>query len=73
MKCYLTHIFSSKIDINIIHKNYAGEFRNVNADLGGYVILIDNEDEVKAIRSGILKDIIPEFIYEIKSYESTKY
>ncbi|WP_279285443.1 hypothetical protein [Clostridium butyricum] len=41
--------------------------------MGGYVILIDNEDEVKAIRSGILKDIIPEFIYEIKSYESTKY
>ena len=59
--------------ITILNENYGGESRNVNADLGGYVILIDNEEEVKSIQSEILKDVIPEFTDEIKSDDGTKY
>ena len=59
--------------ITILNENYEGESRNVNADLGGYVILIDNEEEVKSIQSEILKDVIPEFTDEIKSDDGTKY
>lgn len=59
--------------ITILNENYGGEFRNVDEELGGYVILIDNEEEVKSIQSEILKDIIPEFTDEIKSDGSTKY
>lgn len=49
------------------------ESRHVDADLGGYVIIIDNEEEVKSIQSEILKDVIPEFTDEIKIDNSTKY
>lgn len=59
--------------ITILNENYKGEFRNVDSDLGGYVIIIDNEEEVKSIQSEILKDIIPEFTDEIKSDEGIKY
>lgn len=51
--------------ITIINENYKGESRNVDSDLGGYVILIDNEEEVKSIQSEILKDVIPEYTDEI--------
>ena len=59
--------------ITILNENYKGESRNVDSDLGGYVIIIDNEKEVKSIQSEILKDIIPEFTDEIKSDEGIKY
>lgn len=59
--------------IRILNENYGGECRNVNADLGGYVILIDNEEEVKSIQSEILKDIIPEFTDEIISSNDSSY
>lgn len=59
--------------ITVLNENYGGEFRNVDDELGGYVILIDNEEEVKSIQSEILKDIIPEFTDEIKSDEGIIY
>lgn len=59
--------------ITILNEHYEGESRNVNEELGGYVIVIDNEKEVKSIQSEILKDIIPEFTDEIKSDEGITY
>ena len=59
--------------ITVLNENYGGESRNVCEDLGGYVIVIDNEEEVKSIQSEILKDIIQEFTDEIKSDDGTKY
>lgn len=59
--------------ITVLNENYGGESRNVNADLGGYVILIDNEEEVKSIQSEILKDIIPEFTDEIMILNDISY
>ncbi|NRT73167.1 hypothetical protein [Clostridium beijerinckii] len=33
--------------ITVLNENYGGsEYRNVDADLGGYIIVIDNEEEV---------------------------
>lgn len=59
--------------ITVLNENYEGESRNVDADLGGYVIIIDNEEEVKSIQSEILKDVIPEFTDEIKSSNDVSY
>ncbi len=59
--------------ITVLNENYGGESRNVDADLGGYVIIIDNEEEVKSIQSDILKDIIPEFTDEIISSSDVSY
>ncbi|MBN1051732.1 hypothetical protein DV092_06620 [Clostridium botulinum] len=60
--------------ITVLNENYGdSESRDVDADLGGYVIIIDNEEEVKSIQSEILKDVIPEFTDEIKSDDGNKY
>ena len=60
--------------ITVLNENYGdSESRHVDADLGGYVIIIDNEEDVKSVQSKILKDIIPEFTDEIKSDDGTKY
>lgn len=60
--------------ITVLDKNYGdSESRHVDADLGGYVIIIDNEEEVKSIQSEILKDVIPEFTDEIKSSNDVSY
>lgn len=60
--------------ITVIDENYGdSESRKVDADLGGYVIIIGNEEEVKSIQSNILKGIIPEFTDEIRSDDGTKY
>lgn len=59
--------------ITVLNENYGGEFRKVDEELGGYVIIIDNEEEVKLIQSEILKDIIPEFTDEIISSNDVSY
>lgn len=59
--------------ITILNQNYGGEFRNVDEDLGGYVILIDNEEEVNSIQSEILKGVIPEFTDEIIAENGERY
>ena len=60
--------------ITVLDENYGdSESRHVDADLGGYVIIIDNEEEVKSIKTEILKYIIPEYTDEIKSDDGTKY
>ncbi|NAS19322.1 hypothetical protein GND98_016025 [Clostridium butyricum] len=59
--------------ITVLNENYGGESRNVDEDLGGYVILIDNEEEVNSIKSDILKTILPEYTDEIKGDDGTKY
>lgn len=58
----------------MIDENYGdSESRHVEADFGGYVIIIDNEEEVKSIQSEILKDVIPEFTDEIISEKGESY
>lgn len=59
--------------ITVLNENYGGESRNVDADLGGYIILIDEEEEVSSIKAEILKDIIPEFTDEIISSNDVCY
>lgn len=73
-KCAKELLQSIEEVITVIDENYGGsESRHVDADLGGYVIIIDNEEEVKSIQSEILKYIIPEFTDEIKSDEGIAY
>ncbi|MDU1603149.1 MAG: hypothetical protein E6845_09305 [Clostridium sp.] len=60
--------------ITEIDENYGDtESRHVDADLGGYVIIVDDEEDVKSIQSEILKDIIPEFTDEIISSNDSGY
>ncbi|MDZ5254816.1 hypothetical protein [Clostridium sp. LIBA-8841] len=51
-------------NIDIFNENY-GENRNVDKDLGGYVLVVENIEDVKELKSGMLKDILPEYTDEI--------
>lgn len=58
--------------IEILNKNY-GENRDVDKDLGGYVLVVENIGDVKELKSGMLKDILPEYTDEIKCSEGVNY
>ncbi|MBO3368314.1 hypothetical protein ACSW9Z_09250 [Clostridium perfringens] len=58
--------------IEIINENY-GENRDVDKDLGGYVLVIESVQDVKELKSGMLKDIVPEYTDEIICSEGVNY
>lgn len=58
--------------IEILNENY-GENRNVDKDLGGYVLVVENISDVKELKNGILKDILPEYTDEIICSEGVNY
>ncbi|HAT4104789.1 TPA: hypothetical protein I9Z31_002207 [Clostridium perfringens] len=58
--------------IEILNENY-GENRNVDKDLGGYVLMVESIDDVKELKNGMLKDILPEYTDEIICSEGVNY
>lgn len=58
--------------IDILNENY-GESRDVDKDLGGYVLVVENIEDVKELRNWILKDILPEYTDEIICSEGVNY
>ncbi|EPB8193492.1 TPA: hypothetical protein I9089_002758 [Clostridium perfringens] len=58
--------------INILNENY-GENRDADKDLGGYVLIVENIGDVKELKNGMLKDILPEYTDEIKCSEGVNY
>ncbi|MGU8763861.1 hypothetical protein ACV3SS_09885 [Clostridium perfringens] len=61
-----------KETIEIFNENY-GENRDVDKDLGGYVLIVENIEDVKELRNGMLKDILPEYTDEIICSEGVNY
>ena len=58
--------------IEILNENY-GENRNVDKDLGGYVLVVENIEDIKEIKNGMLKGILPEYTDEIICSEGVNY
>ncbi|WEV19012.1 hypothetical protein [Clostridium perfringens] len=58
--------------IDILNENY-GENRDVDKDLGGYVLVVESIEDVKELKSGMLKDILPECTDEIICSEGVNY
>ncbi|WP_338631010.1 hypothetical protein [Clostridium baratii] len=58
--------------IDILNENY-GENRNVDKDLGGYVLIVESIEDVKELKNGMLKDILPEYTDEIIWSEGVNY
>ncbi|WWU64761.1 hypothetical protein QJR26_17440 [Clostridium baratii] len=42
-----------------------GEIRDVDIDLGGYVLVVENIGDIKELKNGMLKDILPEYTDKI--------
>ncbi|WP_338913189.1 hypothetical protein WHY21_00920 [Clostridium perfringens] len=58
--------------IEILNENY-GENRNVDKDLGGYVLIVESIEDVKELKNGMLKDILPEYTDKIICSEGVNY
>ena len=58
--------------IEILNENY-GENRDVDKDLGGYVLIAESIEDVKELKNGMLKEILPEYTDEIKCSEGVNY
>lgn len=59
-------------NLNILNENY-GENRDIDKDLGGYVLVVESVEDVKELKNGMLKDILPEYTDEIKCSEGINY
>lgn len=51
--------------LNILDESYGAE-RNIDLDLGGYVLVLENMDDFIEAKESILKDIIPEYVDDIE-------
>lgn len=58
--------------IDILDENY-GENRNVDKDLGGYILVVESIEDVEELKNGILKEILPEYTDEIICSEGVNY
>lgn len=58
--------------ITILDENY-GENRNVDLDLGGYVLILENKSDVEEVKKGLLEGLEPEYTDTIQNYTSSLY
>ncbi|MGM8286713.1 hypothetical protein [Clostridium perfringens] len=58
--------------LNILDDNY-GAKRNIDADLGGYVLILETKEDVIEAKESMLKDIIPEYINDIECEGGKQY
>lgn len=49
-----------KEQLNILDENYGVE-RNIDTDLGGYILILESKDDVIKAREDILYGVIPEY------------
>ena len=65
-------IESIKVTIDILNENY-GEDRDVEADLGGYIVIAENIVDIEILKQDRLQGLIPEYTDIIKSSEGVNW
>lgn len=58
--------------INILDKSYGSE-RDVEEDLGGYILIVENIDDIEILKQDKLKGLIPEYTDIIKCSEGANW
>ena len=61
-------IESMKVTIDILNENY-GENRDIESDLGGYVLIAENIVDIKILKQDKLQGLIPEYVDMIECSE----
>ncbi|WP_415308539.1 hypothetical protein [Clostridium perfringens] len=70
---YPTEVIKSIFEtIEILNENY-GESRDIDKDLGGYVLVVESVEDVKELKNGMLKEVLPEYTDEIICSEGVNY
>ena len=65
-------IQSIKVTIGILNENY-GANRDIEVDLGGYVLIIENIVDIEILKQDKLKGLIPEYTDIIKCSEGVNW
>ncbi|MBZ9692373.1 hypothetical protein [Clostridium sp. M14] len=58
--------------IVLLDENY-GANRDVDKDLGGYIVLLESKEDVAEIKANSIKGLLPEYIDIIKSDDGVDY
>ncbi|WP_368240780.1 hypothetical protein [Clostridium paraputrificum] len=58
--------------LNILDESYGIE-RNIDTDLGGYVLILETKDDAIEVKENIVKDIIPEYVDNIECEGGKQY
>lgn len=58
--------------LNILDESY-GAKRDIDTDLGGYVLVLETKDDVIEAKENILKDIIAEYVDDIECEGGKQY
>ena len=65
-------IESIKVTIDILNKNY-GTNRDIEADLGGYIVIAENIVDIEILKQDTLQGLIPEYSDVIKCSEGVNW
>ena len=61
LKKFSTEVINSILkDIQILNENY-GEERDIDNDLGGYIIIAENIVDIEILKQGKLQGLVPEY------------
>lgn len=58
--------------LNILDESYGAE-RDIDADLGGYVLVLETKNDVIEVKENILKSIIAEYVDDIECEGGKQY
>ena len=61
-----------KVIIDILNENY-GEYRDIEADLGGYVVIAENIVDIEILKQEKLQSLIPEYTDIIECSEGVNW
>ena len=65
-------IESIKATIDILNENY-GENRDIETDLGGYIVIVENIVDIEILKQDKLQGLIPEYTDVIKCKEGVNW
>ena len=65
-------IESMKVTIAILNESY-GANRNIEADLGGYVVIAENIVDIEILKQGKLQGLVPEYTDIIECSEGVSW
>ena len=65
-------IESMKVTIDILNENY-GDNRDIEADLGGYIVIVENIVDIKIMKQDKLQGLIPEYTDIIECSEGVNW
>ena len=73
LKKFSTEVINSILkDIQILNENY-GEERDIDNDLGGYIIIAENIVDIEILKQGKLQGLIPEYTDIIECSEGVNW